>query len=321
MADQLDILNYREMLYREEKYIEASDIKWEKQGEAETLVAPVMRANGERLVLRGWRRRGFGFALLYDRTKPVRIFNCHPHPNPDGELVVGPHKQPRADKHTTKWAYPVNDISMASHHHTVGDIGRANDFLFMRGVDLYSSNARKQILNDILVDSNVSMEDGELLATAANESELPRVIHNLLNSSISLHYLVYQAQPRASRTFRERVRDYLAEKQIGFEPDVSLNGKIREHRFDFVITKEKPVAIRTLSTSTPNYARTLAIEVLYAFTDIRRNNVEFTGVSLVDDEEEQGAVWQGEPLQILTTFSDRVVFWSRRDDLAAIVAA
>jgi hypothetical protein len=106
----------REIIYQERKLVRAEDLVWRRPRDSpntritELLQAPVLRPDGEELLLRGWHRTRFGFSLMRHRTVPIRLWNFHNHRNPDGALVRGPHKQPCHDRQYEKWAYPVSDI-------------------------------------------------------------------------------------------------------------------------------------------------------------------------------------------------------------------
>jgi len=103
----------RELLYREDKLINGADLIWVSLGSQRTLSAPVHRLNGEQLLLRGVVRKKFSFALLYKGVIPIRWFDLHRHKNPDGDRIVGPHKHPKSDRQSVRWAYRVHDIPIS----------------------------------------------------------------------------------------------------------------------------------------------------------------------------------------------------------------
>lgn len=98
-------------LYRAPKVIE-EDWTWEINGPNHTGEATV-RCLGidASLKLRAWKRRRYGFCLLYKATKVVRRWDDGRHTNPDGQTIEGSHKHYWHPQHEDSFAYPVDDVA------------------------------------------------------------------------------------------------------------------------------------------------------------------------------------------------------------------
>jgi hypothetical protein len=74
------------------------------------------------LTLKGWKRRNYGFCLLYKSSKVVRRWDTSvPHTNPDGEVITDPHKYYWTEDHEDAFAYPVDDVTTDDVHQAFWD--------------------------------------------------------------------------------------------------------------------------------------------------------------------------------------------------------
>lgn len=98
-------------LYHMPKVIEG-DWKWEVDGPNFTGEATVYCLNSDaKLTLKAWKRRNYGFCLLYKSSKVVRRWDDSIHKNPDGEIIRGSHKHFWHPQYEDSKAYPVDDIA------------------------------------------------------------------------------------------------------------------------------------------------------------------------------------------------------------------
>lgn len=102
----------RERIYNEDKIVRAEELTWRQSKEGSLkLQANVLRANGEEISLRGTcSKKRYSFALLYKNSILIRKWDFRRHTDPKGNVFPGPHKQPRPDKQSERWAYSVEDI-------------------------------------------------------------------------------------------------------------------------------------------------------------------------------------------------------------------
>lgn len=98
-------------LYEMDKVIE-DDWSWEVVGPNHVGEATVYCLNSEAiLTLKAWKRRNYGFCLLYKSSKVVRRWDDGIHENPDGELIQGSHKHFWHPEYEDAKAYRVDDVA------------------------------------------------------------------------------------------------------------------------------------------------------------------------------------------------------------------
>ena len=129
-------------LYEAEKVIE-EDWIWDVNGPNFEGEAPVrVLGYDETLTLKAWKRRRYGFCLLYKATKIVRRWDDSIHTNPDGERLEGSHKHYWHPQYEDNYAYPVNDI-------TLDDVDEAfKDFLDECNIELRGKYVAQKELDD-----------------------------------------------------------------------------------------------------------------------------------------------------------------------------
>lgn len=109
-------------IYDMEKVID-EDWQWQPRGPNLEAEATVYCLNQDiNLTLKGWKRRSYGFCLLYKSSKVVRRWDTFaPHTNPDGEVITTPHKHYWTEKHEDAFAYPVDDVATDDVHQAFWD--------------------------------------------------------------------------------------------------------------------------------------------------------------------------------------------------------
>lgn len=123
-----------------DKVIE-EDWSWEPEAGSLRGEATVICLNSDaRLTLKAWKRRNYGFCLLYKSSKVVRRWDTTPHRNPNGEMITGPHKHKWHPQYEDARAYPVDDV-------TTEDVDDAFfDFLDEENIDLIGNYTRQAAL-------------------------------------------------------------------------------------------------------------------------------------------------------------------------------
>lgn len=129
-------------LYDAPKVI-TEDWMWEPVGpnfEGEASVRVI--GHDATLTLRAWKRRNYGFCLLYKRTKVVRRWDDAIHTNPNGEQLNGSHKHYWHPQYEDNYAYPVDDIA-------TNDVDEAFfDFLDESNIELQGKYTSQKELTD-----------------------------------------------------------------------------------------------------------------------------------------------------------------------------
>lgn len=129
-------------LHEADKIIE-EDWQWDVQGpnvEGEATV--YCRNRDETLTLRAWKRRSYGFCLLYKGATAIRRWDDGVHRKPNGECLEGSHKHYWTPIHEDQKAYEVDDIA-------TDDVDQAfHDFLEEENIDLLGNYTRQTELNE-----------------------------------------------------------------------------------------------------------------------------------------------------------------------------
>lgn len=201
----------------------------------------------------------------------------------------------------------------------LSDNGDTFDYLFINGLDL--TDNRKRLITFSLNNNNAFLIDNsEISVKVKDTDDIGSAIHRLIRAINSIQHLTYTSRPTGIRTFNEEVSSFFVQHDVSFHSLYILPGKSKEHKFDFYIPEkanEIAIAIKTLSTEQPGYAKRLAAEAAFTFVDIQRKNIKVRSVSLVDDRND---VWIGEAVEILRNYSEYYIVWSKNEDLLNLVA-
>jgi len=207
-------------------------------------------------------------------------------------------------------------IEKSNEHLLFTDDGTTFEYLFLRGVDL-DTPTRQQYINSISLRTGVIFNGYEIQMQGITEKDLGQRFNDFINAIISINNLVYTVSERDKTTFRDDVRNFLYTKNIAYT-NMSIVGYSKEYKFDIVVLRRRPIILEPISAASSSYAMNLAQKIAFQWNDIRKNNFEFKGVSLINDKED---VWDADIMSILQNYSDETVSWSERDKLVDILAA
>jgi len=197
------------------------------------------------------------------------------------------------------------------------DEGETINNLWLRGVDFDSAPSRRNIINTLIDDYGAIIEKGEIIIESSLD-EIPVAIHNIIQVINAVDFLIYTKTSRMPRTFKEEVVTFFHEKQLSFNQDFDVFGKTAKHQFDIYVPR-KEVALRTMSTGSPNYAKIMAEKLAYTYTDIKKINEKILVCPFIDDRSEE-VIWSSEPLRILEEYSDKVYYWSNKEKAVKEIA-
>jgi len=196
------------------------------------------------------------------------------------------------------------------------DDGATFEYLYLSGIDL-NSPTRKNYVFSISNRTQCIFDGYEIKCYIESLDDFGIRFNNFINSIMSISNLTYTANPRGKATFKDDVIDMFASWKINYNSQF-INGYTKEHHFDFVIMKKKIIIVEPISTASVSYGIKLAESLAFKFNDIRKNNITFIGVSLVNDRED---IWTPEILTTLEKNSDEMVSWSNRNRIKDIIAA
>lgn len=99
-----------ENLYSEEKTVRGEELVWKFIRNSYRLEATVLTAGGTELLLRATHHKAYSFVLLHRKTQLIRRWDTRRHRNPDGTIIVGPHKHKPTTSYGKDLAYNVDDV-------------------------------------------------------------------------------------------------------------------------------------------------------------------------------------------------------------------
>ncbi|WDU82317.1 DUF1828 domain-containing protein [Caloramator sp. Dgby_cultured_2] len=197
----------------------------------------------------------------------------------------------------------------------ISDDGLTFEYLLLSNIDI-NTPSRKQYLNSICKRTNTFFDGYALKSFVKSLDDFPLYLNNFINASMSICNLTYTSFERSKTTFRDNIKSYLDSKNVPYR-NLSITGYSKTYKLDFVIIKPKPIYIEPISAASTSYGQALAERVAFQWYDLRRNNNQFIGVSLINDEDD---IWTKDILKILEDNSDVTISWSERDKLLQLIA-
>lgn len=191
----------------------------------------------------------------------------------------------------------------------LSDDGDTLETLSQLGVNVMKSHSRKNILEKIRLNYNVTVENGEL-RIYASDSTFAESKHALLSAIQQISDLKYTAKTDVISMFSEEVRTYLEASDIIFTPEFSIQGKTgMNFVFDFQIAGRK----NELVIKACNRLRQSDVErFLFSIHDIVRtreglSNKKFSSMIIVNDIETKP---QEQLINVLRGENTNVLLWS-----------
>lgn len=200
----------------------------------------------------------------------------------------------------------------------VTDMGYGFQFLFLHGIDAAGPTKRAWLIDTLARSYGVSIEEGEIVATARTEAELPGAIERVIDALRSVSHVTFALKPQPYYDFREEVVVFLQQNGHIIIPDKEYRGRAELHRIPIAIRFRQDVLLHPLSAASVAHARATAERVSYQWIDLHRANLEFHSAAVVNDALE-GHPWTPENIAILQGDSDAVVRWSERPNLLAFL--
>ena len=124
----------------------------------------------------------------------------------------------------------------------ISDDGVTLDELSMMGLD-YKTDTRNKILNDILMDYQLTIKDEIVYTVAKNVSEFPQRKLNLIQGILSIYDMLFTAKENIGGLFKEEVLEFLFDNDFGGTEGPRLQGASGIiHSVDYSIgaTKKRP---------------------------------------------------------------------------------
>ena len=219
----------------------------------------------------------------------------------------------------TPYVLPDNDTIEVKVHRrggrlVVSDQGSTLGFLFLNGIDLNPHSRQEAFFLQQIRRFGLRASAGEIEIDVP-ESEVGDAVSRVVEASKAISYLIYTFRGRTGGDFKGEVADWLSQNEIAFEADAQVEGASGRHfTMDFVHRRsgQAPVFLKALHSETRGYAKTLTYATVALWADLGKKHTAFRSVSLLDDS--VGETWD-EQVSMLETHSDRVAYWTTREEL------
>lgn len=193
----------------------------------------------------------------------------------------------------------------------LSDDGVTINNLELIGSQLSRSPKRKDLLDRILLNYDVQMLDGEIVAVA-NENNFAQKKHNLISAISEINDMYMLAKHTVASVFKEDVQRYLDEQEIVYTPQFISKGSTGlEFTFDFQVAyRNKEIVIKSFNSlnklNIPNF--------LFTWDDIKNvrqriTNKEVIGLAIVNNEDKEISA---EYLEALKSRNADHILWTER---------
>lgn len=191
--------------------------------------------------------------------------------------------------------------------------------LMLCGCDIFSTNRRKAIFNEIINSHGVSCSPSNELFTMTNLSDLPQKKHMLSQCIQKVSDLFYLSQPNIKSLFLEDVQSFLDRNDVRYMPNISLVGKSKlPTNYDFAIPKSKQAPermIKVVNSLTRDYAKT----IIFSWQDtINTRPGDSRLYTFIHDTDRKVS---SDALAALSEYSISPIVWSKRDQFASALIA
>lgn len=229
-----------------------------------------------------------------------------------GELVVI--TAPFRDRHNDHLQICVKALGDRLH---LSDDGHILRDLATSGCDV-STPHRQELLHTLARNFGVQVA-GDELTVEATTATFAQCYHSLLQAMLAVDQLALTNRRTARASFREQVKQFLAEQRVRFVPSVQVTGRSGlAHRFDYVVGSLDAAPERIIQTVV-RPSRAGVARLLFAWDDIRHTRPGPVALyALVNDAEQS---LRAALLQACRASGVEVIPWSERQRLAADLTA
>lgn len=109
--------------------------------------------------------------------------------------------------------------------YTLTDDAETISELEFSGLDIFSSQKKKDILSTILCSHGISIDSEHCLYVNCDKQSLPSKKHMLTQCMIKVSDMFYLARPNIKSLFIEEVKDFFTQNEIYGIPNLSFSGK------------------------------------------------------------------------------------------------
>lgn len=247
------------------------------------------------------------------RTLPP-LFVCSPAPN-EGVRVRTPMLYPDGS---------VVDVFVLERGsgYVVTDFGDALGWLWLQSVSQRRSGRQEMLVQDVCQTLRIELFNDQLVLRAISHDTLGEAVLRVAQAAVRVSDLWFTLRSQSLRTTADEVDEWLREKRIPFQRNVSKQGRSTR---DWIVNFETQTDNWTsfvflLSTGSRGAAHRITEHVVTGCVDLNHLKVaqpNLAFVSLFDDTED---VWRPEDFLLVEGFSE-IARWSDPDGLERMLTA
>ncbi|MGN0366747.1 MAG: DUF1829 domain-containing protein [Suilimivivens sp.] len=204
-------------------------------------------------------------------------------------------------------------VKSVGNDYIITDDGETLGELYLSNFNLFSSQKRESIFNQILLAHGISKSDNDELFASCSKDDLYQKVHMLTQCMIKVSDLFYTAKNTVQSLFIEDVQSYLDENDIRYSPNISFLGVSGlTTNYDFVIPKYKDVPERIIKVVN-NIDQSQTNSILFLWNDTSQARAGYSSVLYVFLQDTDKKI----PQSVITTMNNYNVIpvkWSKRED-------
>ncbi len=207
-------------------------------------------------------------------------------------------------------------------NYTVTDFGDALGWLRLQSISRRRSRGQEDLVQDVCRTLRIELFYDQLILRAIPEDALGEAVLRIAQAVVRISDLWFTLRSQSLQTTEDEVNEWLLEKQIPFQRQVTKSGRsARDWNVNFETqTDNRTSLIFLLSTGSRGAVRRITEHVLAACVDLshlRADQPNLAFVSLFDDIVD---VWWPEDLQLVEEHSE-IARWSAPDELERMLTA
>lgn len=194
--------------------------------------------------------------------------------------------------------------------------------LELSGLDVFSNERRKKVLNAILKSFAVDIKDKELYVEASINN-LPQRKHMLAQCILKVSDMFYLSKNNVQSIFLDDVKNYLDHNNVRYIPDVSFVGQSRlQSQYDFAIP-HSDVSPERLIKVVNRFDINTAKNVIFAWNDTKAERAQDTKLYtfIRDSDDDSQIKISPDAIEALKQYGIQPALWSERDQLVDEFAA
>lgn len=218
----------------------------------------------------------------------------------------------------TPYLYPDNDHieifikEISAELIRVSDLGETLRHLHSQAFDVYSTPKRKFLFESLLSRSNLNTINGEIYKDSSWK-QIGDTIFDVIMACKAIGDLVFISRAYEPALFVEEVGLYFKEKEIRFEPKVSVEGSTgKKYKVDFRIFNHRVSYLHTLSPISKVGMKPKVDATFRMWFDF---DGQVQKISLLNDVD---FPWR-EPDIILLERVSKVILWSRKEEILEFI--